>query len=99
MGIDAAWRGTVPDDRLGTLLAVIQPLSADLEPPEVLDRIIHGACELVGARYGALGVLGPDGRHLSGFHTHGMDAETVALVGAVPQGRGVLGLLLSDPRP
>lgn len=99
MGSNAARGEPAGDDRLRTLVDVIKPLGADLELPAVLDRIIHGACLLVGARYGALGVLGPDGRQLSGFHTHGMDPETVARVGAVPQGAGVLGLLMRDPRP
>lgn len=89
----------VVDDRLGSLVDAIMPLSADLELPEVLSRIVSGACELLGARYGALGVLGRDGRSLSGFHTHGITPEQAAALGPPPTGHGVLGLLLTDPRP
>jgi signal transduction histidine kinase len=84
---------------LRSLLDAVVPFSADLDLTGVLHRIIRAACELVGARYGALGVLGPDGRHLSGFFTHGMSPDERRRVGALPTGRGVLGLLIRDPRP
>ncbi|WP_353508377.1 GAF domain-containing protein [Intrasporangium sp.] len=89
----------VVDDRLGSFVDAIMPLSADLELPEVLSRIVSGACELLGARYGALGVLGRDGQSLSGFHTHGIRPELAAAIGPPPTGHGVLGVLLTDPRP
>ena len=50
---------------LRSLLDAVVPFSADLDLAGVLHRITRAACELVGARYGALGVLGPDGRRLS----------------------------------
>ncbi|GAA6525299.1 GAF domain-containing sensor histidine kinase [Intrasporangium sp. DVR] len=89
----------VVDDRLASLVEAIMPLSADLELPEVLSRIVSGACELVDARFGALGVLGPDRRHLSGFYTHGLTPEEAARIGPPPVGHGVLGVLLTDPSP
>ncbi|HKX65886.1 MAG TPA: GAF domain-containing protein [Intrasporangium sp.] len=92
-------RAQVVDDRLGSLVDAITPLSADLELPDVLSRIVSGACELLGTRYGALGVLGRDGRSLSGFYTHGITPEEGAAIGPPPMGHGVLGLLLTDPRP
>ena len=95
----AVSREQVVDGRLGSLVDAIMPLSADLELSEVLSRIVSGACELLGARYGALGVLGPDRRSLSGFHTHGITPEQAAAIGPPPTGHGVLGLLLTDPRP
>ncbi|MDV3222783.1 GAF domain-containing protein [Intrasporangium sp.] len=90
---------SVGDDRLGSLVDAIRPLSADLELPEVLTRIVSGACDLLGARYGALGVLGPDAHHLSAFYTHGLSREEAERIGPPPVGHGVLGLLLTDPRP
>ena len=60
---------------LRSLLDAVVPFSADLDLAGVLHRITRAACELVGARYGALGVLGPDGRHLAGFFTHGLSDE------------------------
>ena len=56
------------------------------------------ACRLVGARYGALGVIGDD-RRLVEFITHGISPAEHAAIGDLPTGRGVLGLLIEDPRP
>ncbi|GAA2148828.1 histidine kinase [Humibacillus xanthopallidus] len=84
---------------LRSLLDAVVPFSADLDLTGVLHRITRAACELVGARYGALGVLGPDGRHLSGFFTFGLPEEERRRLGAPPTGRGVLGLLIRDPQP
>lgn len=64
----------------------------------VLRRIGELACELTGARYGALGVIGPDGA-LSDFVHVGMDESTVAAIGDPPKGNGILGVLIIDPRP
>lgn len=63
----------------------------------MLRRIIEAAVELVGASYGAIGVLGADGT-LEQFIHVGMDAETVADIGHLPEGRGLLGALIQDPR-
>jgi signal transduction histidine kinase len=80
------------------LLDVILPVASDLSLPVVLERIVSAACELVGARYGALGVLADD-KTLAEFITVGIDAETIAKIGPPPQGHGVLGLLIWEPRP
>ena len=56
------------------LLDAVTAISEDLELSEVLQRIVRSACALVNARYGALGVLGPDGEHLMQFITHGVTA-------------------------
>ena len=64
----------------------------------MLRRIVESACALVDARYGALGVIGED-RRLSEFITVGVDAETHAAIGRLPEGLGILGLLIVEPRP
>jgi signal transduction histidine kinase len=64
----------------------------------VLERIVRSASALVDARYGALGVLGPAGG-LSDFVTVGIDDATVAAIGPPPEGKGILGRLIVDPRP
>jgi signal transduction histidine kinase len=74
-------------------------VSSDLELSDVLSRIVQAACQLVDARYGALGVLGPDGEHLSEFITYGLTDEERGVIGELPRGHGVLGLLIRDPRP
>lgn len=85
-------------ERLRALLDAVVGISTDLDLHSTLRRIIEAACELVGARYGALGVIGAD-RQLHDFITHGIDAELHARIGDLPRGRGVLGLLIADPRP
>ena len=85
-------------ERLSGLLDAVVAVSSELDLAAVLERIVSTACLLVGARYGALGVLGPNGR-LVEFVTHGIDAETRARLGDPPTGHGVLGLLIEDPRP
>jgi signal transduction histidine kinase len=81
------------------LLDAVTAISEDLELSEVLGRIVRSACALVNARYGALGVLGPDGEHLMEFVTHGVSAQERERIGDLPSGHGILGLLIRDPRP
>lgn len=84
--------------RLQGLLAATRAIAADLSLPVLLRRIAEAACELVGARYGALGVIGPDNQ-LTEFITVGVDDRTAERIGYRPHGAGLLGLLISDPRP
>ncbi|MEV4641892.1 GAF domain-containing sensor histidine kinase [Actinoplanes sp. NPDC049548] len=86
-------------ERLRALLDAVVGISTDLDLRSTLQRIVEAACALVGARYGALGVLGPDRRQLSDFITHGIDPAAHARIGDLPHGRGVLGLLITDPHP
>ena len=86
-------------ERLRALLDAVVGIGSDLDLRSTLQRIVEAACALVGARYGALGVIGPDRRLLSDFITHGIDAATHAAIGDLPHGRGVLGLLITDPHP
>jgi signal transduction histidine kinase len=85
-------------ERLRALLSAVVGISTSLDLRSTLHRIVEAASELLDARYGALGVVGPD-RQLIEFITHGIDAETHAAIGDLPRGRGVLGLLIADPRP
>ncbi len=73
-------------------------LSSELSVDAVLQRIIELAVEITGARYGALGVLGTDGR-ITEFVTTGITAEERRAIGALPTGRGVLGVLISEATP
>jgi len=80
------------------LLAAVVSLAEDLSLEAVLERVVHSACELLGARYGALGVIGEDGR-LSHFITVGIDQDGIGLIGDLPTGHGVLGHLIREPKP
>jgi signal transduction histidine kinase len=86
-------------ERLRALLDAVVGIGTDLDLRSTLQRIVEAACALAGARYGALGVIGPGRRQLSNFITYGIDPETHAAIGDLPHGRGVLGLLITDPRP
>lgn len=81
------------------LLDAVLSVGRDLDLTEVLTRIVRSACDMVGAHYGALGVLRPDGQGLMEFITTGLSHAEIEQIGPHPQGTGVLGLLVSDPRP
>jgi signal transduction histidine kinase len=86
------------DDRLDELMAAVVSMSAELDIATVLERLVAAGCSLTGARYGALGVIGAHGG-LQEFVHQGMDDETVRAIGHLPEGKGVLGHLVSSPHP
>jgi len=86
-------------DRLRGLLHANQSIISNLALETVLQRIVEAACELLEARYGALGVLSPDGHGLEQFIHVGIDQDLVDRIGDLPQGKGVLGALIDDPAP
>jgi signal transduction histidine kinase len=65
----------------------------------MLQRIIQSAVELSDATYGALGVLDDAGTKLSQFITVGIDDEAHKAIGELPEGHGILGLLIVDAKP
>ena len=93
------------DDRFDRLVAAHATIFGQLELDAVLDRIVEAACDLVGARYGALGVTrqqSEGGSHtgaLERFIQHGMDDDTVRRIGRWPQGVGLLGAVIDGSRP
>ncbi|MDJ0335985.1 GAF domain-containing protein [Salinibacterium sp. G-O1] len=84
--------------RLRALLRANQAIIGHLDLPLVLESIIEAAVELVGAQYGALGVVSPDGG-LEQFINVGMTPEQVRQIGHLPEGHGLLGALIDDPHP
>ena len=84
------------DEPLARLRDAAATLGADLSLPVVLQHLVELAVEITGARYGALGVLGRDG--IQDFITVGVTAEERAAIGDLPRGRGILGLLISEPQ-
>jgi hypothetical protein len=85
-------------DRLDRLVESILMVASDLDLDETVRRIVHEAVELTGARYGALGVRG-EGNELVDLVYEGIDESTRAMIGDLPRGTGVLGVLFDDPRP
>jgi signal transduction histidine kinase len=96
--IDQAQDVVASRDRLRGLLRANRLIIGDLALPVVLRRIAEAARDLVQARYTALGVLGPDGG-LEQFIHVGVDEDTVARIGHLPEGKGLLGALIDDPHP
>jgi len=80
-------------------VAAILAIGSDLDLPAVLRHIVDSAVTLIDARYGALGVLDESGRGLSEFVYAGMSPEQVAGIDHLPEGHGILGLLIIDPKP
>jgi signal transduction histidine kinase len=97
--IDRAQDVVGDHERMRGLLTANTIIIGNLTLPVVLRRIVEAACQLVNARYGALGVLAPGGRELEAFIHVGMDDATAARIGHLPCGKGVLAALIDDPRP
>jgi signal transduction histidine kinase len=94
----------VPDQaldetRLRRLIEVGRGLVSQLDLETVLRQVLKAARDLTGARYAALGILDADRERLERFITVGIDDETRARIGDLPEGRGVLGVLITEPRP
>ncbi|MZF87804.1 GAF domain-containing protein [Streptomyces sp. SID5643] len=94
--IDAA-RGT--QDRVHSLLEAVLSVGRELDLEQALYSIVEAATALVDAQYGALGVIGPDGKRLSAFHTVGVSKDQIARIGNYPEGHGILGELIRHPEP
>jgi len=85
-------------ERMGALLDAVMAVSAGVDLDVTLRQIVHAAMELVDARYGALGVLGPDGT-LTRFVHAGIDEQTQESIGALPTGHGLLGVVIEETKP
>lgn len=81
------------------LLDAGRALVAELDPQAVLDRTLAAVREVTGARYAALGILNEQRTELELFLTLGIDEQTRVAIGDPPRGRGVLGVLIAEPRP
>jgi signal transduction histidine kinase len=86
-------------DQMDGLVEAILAVAAGLELDATLRRIVHAAIDLVDCRYGALGVLNAHGEGLSEFVYEGIDEQARAEIGHLPEGHGLLGLLIEQPKP
>ena len=86
-------------ERLRALIGAILAVGSDVSLPVLLRHIVEAAVSLVDARYGALGVLDPTGQALAEFVNVGMTPQQHLAVGSLPEGRGILGLLILEPAP
>jgi signal transduction histidine kinase len=85
--------------RLERLVRAGIRINAERELEAVLQEVADSAREVIGARYAALGVLNPDRTGVSTFVTSGLTPEQRARIGDLPQGKGILGLLIKDAKP
>jgi signal transduction histidine kinase len=85
-------------DRVHALLEAVVAVGSNLDLEAVLRQIVEAAVELVDARYGALGVVG-EGSRLAEFVPVGFSEQDIARIDHWPEGRGLLGELISNPRP
>jgi len=85
-------------DQMRGLLEAVIAISSGLDLESTLRRIVETAVRLVDATYGALGVIGDD-KELAEFIPVGLTQEQIEQIHHWPEGRGLLGLLVKDPRP
>jgi signal transduction histidine kinase len=85
-------------DRMRGLIEAVVAIGSGLDLESTLRRIVQTAVRLVDATYGALGVIG-DGKQLAEFIPVGLSQDEIEAIHHWPEGRGLLGLLIDDPRP
>ena len=85
-----------PRERLEQLVGVGTLLTTELSLEGVLQRVVEVAAKLIGAKYAAIGVLGPDGRLLESFTTFGLSEAEREAIGPPPRGHGILGLVIRE---
>jgi signal transduction histidine kinase len=84
-------------DRMRGLIDAVVAIGSGLDLESTLRRIVETAVGLVDATYGALGVIG-DGRRLAEFIPVGLSSGEIEAIDGWPEGRGLLGMLIDDPR-
>ena len=86
-------------ERLRELEASTSALITEVSLEGVLHRVVRVAAKVIGARYAAIGVIGPDGKSLESFTTYGIDPELERTIGLPPRGHGILGLVFREAQP
>lgn len=86
-------------ERLRELEASTSALITDVSLEGVLHRVVRVAAKVIGARYAAIGVIGPDGKSLESFTTYGIDPELEGNVSLFPRDHGILGPVIREARP
>jgi signal transduction histidine kinase len=89
----------VGEDQLRRVIEAARGIHRARSLDVLLREVVQSAAALVGARYGALGVIDPTGTYLEQFITVGVDDLTRARIGDLPRGQGILGVLIRDATP
>ena len=85
-------------DRVNALFEAVVAVGTNLDIEVVLKGIVGAAVTLVDAGYGAIGVIGEGGR-LAEFIPVGLSEEQITGIHHWPEGRGLLGALITYPEP
>lgn len=85
-------------DRVNALFEAVIAVGASLDLEVALREIVEAAVQLVDARFGAMGIIGEGGR-LAEFIPVGLTAEEISRIHHWPEGKGLLGALITDPKP
>ncbi|MFQ5847396.1 MAG: sensor histidine kinase [Candidatus Methylomirabilales bacterium] len=86
-------------EQLQALVEAGMVLAKELSLESVLQNIAELACKVLGAKYGAVGMLNEDGGGLGQFITVGVNEETKARIGPLPVGKGILGVVVREAKP
>jgi signal transduction histidine kinase len=100
LALDAAWsraEARAQGASLAALDAAVRGIAGVLSVDRVLQLIVDRVRDLVAAEYAALGIVGPFGA-IDQFITSGMSDEQRRRIGALPRGRGLLGLIIREDR-
>ncbi len=95
---DAERRATERLSKLNAALLGRTPGEGFISIRELLLQLVLQACEITGARYGAIGVLNPDGVSLRDFIYVGVSEDTAKAIGHLPVGKGLLGAVIGEGR-
>jgi signal transduction histidine kinase len=86
----------IDDQRLSAIHEAAINITSELSLARVLEAIARTAKDLIGARYAALGVPGPNG-NLEQFITEGLTDDERRQMDHLPEGKGLLGHILKSP--
>jgi len=88
-----------PEDHATTVDTRIRALLGVHDTSDLLGRVAEAARSLTNARFAAIGVLNEERTGLAQFVHSGIDDAEAELIGALPQGRGLLGTLMTRGTP
>ena len=74
-------------------------ITAERDLERLLQRVADSARDVIGSEYAALAILAPKGMGVAAFVASGLTPELHTEIGSPPSGKGVLGVLIADPRP
>jgi signal transduction histidine kinase len=89
--------GPTQVERLSDLIEAAAAVVGEVDLDHVLRRLVTEARANTGAKYAALGVLGPHGI-LSDFIYEGIEQSVADEIGTLPHGRGVLGTVVREKK-